>query len=413
MDHEPRDREGLRRPKCDLSPEKMNRHRIGDVAEILLDYFENNKTFQTDKIMTVPAVSYTDPDQWRAEFDLIFKQVPLMLALSCEMPKPGDYKAMEAGGLPVLIARDKAGIVRAFLNVCAHRWAPLAAEGRGNSPRFTCPFHGWTYGLDGKLLGIAERATFGEVDRLTHGLKELPCEERYGMIFAGLTPGAALDLDTYYGPLLAEYADAGLMDWTFLGSRVLEGANWKMTINNFFETYHFATLHAKTVAAELVGNMTHYEGFGPHMRISLLKRSIAKLREVPRAQWGAQEGQRFGFIRIFFPNVTGVIDSDLSLFTQTFPGPTVDKSRTVYLYLRKDQLKDDVERQELSKQIDYATFDIGYNEDVVIGLQIQKALQSRAHEALLYGRNERGNQYFHEWLNWYLRRDPTAPKPVM
>src|SRR5258706_15357649 len=110
----------------------MNRQRIGDVAEILLDYFEHDKAFQTDRIMTVPAASYTDPGQWHAEIDLVFKRVPLMLALSCEMPKPGDYKAMEAVGLPVLIARNKAGSGHAFLNVCAHRWAPVAAEGYGN-----------------------------------------------------------------------------------------------------------------------------------------------------------------------------------------------------------------------------------------------------------------------------------------
>ena len=101
--------------------------RIGEGAEVVLDYFEHNKTFQADKIMAVPASSFNDPHRWRAEIELIFKRVPLMLALSCEMPKPGDYKAMEAVGLPILISRDKSGTARAFLNVCAHRWAPVAA----------------------------------------------------------------------------------------------------------------------------------------------------------------------------------------------------------------------------------------------------------------------------------------------
>lgn len=393
----------------------MNRQRIGEVAEILLDYFEQNKTFQTDKIMSVPAAGYTDPDQWRAEIDLIFKRVPLMLALSCEMPEPGDYKAMEAVRLPILIARDKVGTVRAFLNVCAHRWAPVAAEGYGNCPRFTCRFHGWSYGADGKLIGISDRAKFGDLDRSTHGLKELPCEERHGMIFVCLTPGTPLDLDGYYGALLEEYAYAGLKDWTFLGSRVIEGANWKITLNNFFESYHFATLHAKTVALEFVSNMTHYEGSGPNMRISLSQRSNAKLRDVPRALWGEQEGRGFDFIRFFFPNVTGFFAPEprLSLFTQTFPGPTPDKSRTVLLYARKSPPKDEADRENIEKEIKYVTFDITYDEDVAIGIQVQKGLESRAHEGLLYGKNERGNQYFQEWVNWYLQGDPTLPKPVM
>jgi len=393
----------------------MSRQRIGDVAEILLEYVEHNKTFQTDEIKTVPAASYTDPEQWRTEVDQIFKRVPLMMALSCEMSKPGDYKAMEAVGSPILLTRDKAGMVRAFLNVCAHRWAPVAAEGYGNCSRFVCPFHGWTYGADGRLIGIADRAKFGDLDRSMHGLKELPCEERHGMIFACLTPDVALDLDGYYGALLEEYADAHLQSYAFLGSRAIEGANWKLTFNNFLETYHFAQLHAKTVSAVLLPSTTHYEGFGPNMREALAQHTIAKLRDMPRAQWGERERSEFGFIRVFFPNVTGYLasDTELSLFTQTFPGPTVDKCRIVFLYLRKIPPKDEAERDAVEKDIDRATFDIARDEDNAISLKIQKALASGAHKGLLYGRNERGNQYFHEWLNWYLRGDPTAPKPVM
>ena len=90
--------------------------------------------------MTIPAASYTDPDQWRAEIDVIFKRVPLMLALSCEMPKSGDYKAMEAVSLPIQIARGKTGTARAYLNVCAHRWSPVAAEVMAIAHALRAPF---------------------------------------------------------------------------------------------------------------------------------------------------------------------------------------------------------------------------------------------------------------------------------
>jgi phenylpropionate dioxygenase-like ring-hydroxylating dioxygenase large terminal subunit len=397
----------------------MNQQRIGDVAEILLDYYEHHKTFQTDKIMTVPAASYTDPDQWRAEIDLIFKRLPLMLALSCEMPKPGDYKAMEAAGLPVLIARDNAGKARAFLNVCAHRWAPLAAEGLGNCPRFrfVCPFHGWTYGADGKLIGIADAGKFGDLDRSTHGLKQLPCEERHGMIFVCLTPGTALDLDGYYGALLDEYRDFGLQQWTFLGSSALEGPNWKLIWTNFFESYHIAAQHPKTVGLRWVSNVNHYEGFGPNMRVGFALRTIAKLREVPRAQWGEQEGQGFSFMRYLFPSVIGSIyPSEISLFTQLFPGPTPDKTRVVMLYLRKEPLKDEAEREKVEselKRIDELSIATLRDEDFATGIATQKGLGSGAYEGLLYGHNERGPQYFHEWVNWYLQNNPNSPKPVL
>lgn len=389
----------------------MSRERIGKVAELLLEYFEQDKTFQANSIMTVPAEAYTDPDRLRAEISLIFKRVPLMLALSCEIPKPGDYKALGTVGLPVLIARDKAGVVRAFLNVCAHRWSPVVAEGYGNCVRFTCPFHGWTYSADGRLIGVTDRSKFGDFETSARGLTPLPCEERHGMIFVSLTPGISLDLDEYYGSLLKEYAFAGLQHWTLLGTRSVEGANWKITLNNFFETYHFATLHAKTVAVDFASDITHYEGFGPNMRIALVQRSIGKLREVPRAKWGEQEGQGFGFIRFFFPNVTGYVGTELAVFTQTFPGATPDKSHTTLIFLRKDPPQDDVEREQLKKMIDSSCEIDG--EDFGVGLKIQTGLKSGAHDGVLYGRNERGNQYFHEWLSWYLHGDPSCPKAVM
>jgi phenylpropionate dioxygenase-like ring-hydroxylating dioxygenase large terminal subunit len=392
----------------------VNRQRIGDVAEALLEYVENKETFQTAKVMTVSAASFTDPDQWRAEIELIFKRVPLMLALSCEMPKPHDYKAMEVVGLPVLISRDTAGVVRAFLNVCAHRCAPVAAEGYGSCKRFTCPFHGWTYAANGKLIAIADQAKFGDINKSTHGLKELPCEERHGMIFVCLTPGTPFDLDSYYGALLEEYADSGLKDWAFLGSGVYECANWKVSMSNFFESYHFATLHAKSVALQLVSNVIHFEGFGPNMRIGLSQPSITKLHEVPRAQWGEQENRGFIFMRYFFPNVTGYVvpPEEVSQFTQTFPGPTPDKSRIVFLYARKEPPKDQVERESIAKENKRGE-EIIRDEDLAIGIQTQRALASGAHAGLLYGRNERGNQYFHEWVNWYLQDDPALPKPVL
>jgi phenylpropionate dioxygenase-like ring-hydroxylating dioxygenase large terminal subunit len=406
----------------------MNRERIGRVAERLLEYVEQNKTFQADKIMCVPAATYTEPDQWRAEIDLIFKNVPLMLALTCEMPKAGDYKAMEVVGLPVLITRNKAGIVRAFLNVCAHRWTPVVTEGYGNCSRFTCPLHGWTYGTDGKLIAVADSAKFGDIDKSLHGLKALPCEERHGMIFVCLTPGASLNLEAYYGALLDEYAFAGLRDWTFLGCHVVEGANWKITMSNFFESYHFASLHTKTVAPLLISDVVHYEGFGPNIRIGFANRPIGKLRELPRSSWGDQEGHDyFSFIRFFFPNTTGALQFELSrqnagfnvtkvgvcLFTQTFPGESPDKSRIVLLYARKEPPKDDAERENVQKFMNWNTVDVVREEDVASGVQIQKTLTSRAHKGLLYGRNERGNQYFHEWLDWYLKDDEGLPKPVL
>jgi phenylpropionate dioxygenase-like ring-hydroxylating dioxygenase large terminal subunit len=235
------------------------------------------------------------------------------------------------------------------------------------------------------------------------------------MIFVCLTPGIPLNLGDYYGELLDECAFFGIENWAFLGARVIEGPNWKLTFNNFLETYHFATLHRKTVAGHALSNVNHFEGFGPNMRTSVVQRSISHLRDYPRSEWGEREGWEYTFIRIFFPNVTASFsfDPEGSLFTQTFPGPTPDKCRIVCLYLRKNPPRNEIEAKEISDSMDYSAFDITRGEDSAICVSIQSALESQAHRGLLYGCNERGNQYFHEWLNWYLQEDSSLPKPSM
>jgi len=391
----------------------MNTQRIGDVAEALLEYVENGATFQGDRMVTVPAAHYTDPDRQRAEVDLIFHRLPLMLALSCELPKPGDYKATQVMTQPVLITRNNTGVVRAFLNVCAHRWSPVVREGYGNCTRFTCPFHGWTYHSNGKLVGITDRIKFGDIDKSTHGLRELPCEERYGMIFVCLTSETRPDLDEYYGSLLEEFATWRLDHWTFLGARELECANWKILLTNFFESYHFGTLHAKTLAPTWASNVNHYEGFGPNMRIGFVLKSIKALRDVPREQWGQLENDGgFVFMRFLFPNVTVSFQPVISSFTQIYPGPTPERSRMVILYLSKEAPASEAEREKTEDEINFRYTTLR-DEDCANGINTQRGLMSGAHPGLVYGRNECGDQYFHEWVDWYLRADPLLPKPVI
>lgn len=384
---------------------------IGDVAETLLDYVEHNRTFQSNKITTVPAKAYTDADQWAREMDLIFKRVPLMLALSCELPEPGSYKAMDAMGLPILITRDKQGTAHGFLNVCAHRGAPVANDGHGKCARFTCKYHSWTYGLDGKLLAVADREKFGEIDKATRGLRELPCEERSGMIFVVLTPDERVDFDGFFAGMLDDFEAWNLKGWSFLGSRVIDGANWKIAFDGYLEGYHFSSLHPTTIHPRTPSNVTYYESYGPHLRIGFPQVSIAQLREVPRTEWSRQENRGFDFVRILFPNVSAFLAPEIAQIAQLFPGPTPDKNRTVLLYARKDPPRDEEDRAQIEQMITFLR-DVTYNEDYIIGLEVQKGLQSGALDSIVLGKNERGNQFFHETVEWYLN-GKKGPQPAI
>ena len=362
----------------------------------------------------MPAEVYTDPGVARAEDENLFKRLPLMVALSCELPSAGTYKAMEIANMPILIVRDKARKARVFLNVCAHRWAPLASETYGTCSRFTCPFHGWTYALDGRLMGVADPEKFGAVDKGAFGLRELPCDEQAGLIFACLTPGLILDPREYYGPLLDEFAAFDLKGWNFLGQSTFEAANWKIVLTNFFESYHFSAQHPMTVAQHFISNLSHYESFGPHMKISYAPRTIERLRDVPRLDWIARAGAEVATMRYMFPNVTGTIyPGDISYFIQVWPGATPDTSKVIVLYLCRDEMGDASDRRSVLERGIELSNAILRDEDFATGIATQRNLRSAAHDALVYGRNERGPQYFHEWCDWHTRGDPKGPKPVL
>jgi len=222
--------------------------RLQNVAEKLLEYAENGRTFQTDKIVTVPSSAYTDESQWNAEMEKIFRSVPLCVASTAELREANAYKAMEVIGLPILITRGQDGIARAFLNVCSHRGAPIAENGCGAKKRFACKYHGWTYTNTGELMGVAEQETFGEVDKSKLNLTELPCQEKGGLIFASLTPDTSMDLEGFMDGMLDDLESPAIdfANWTYLGSREIEGANWKIAFDGYLEGYHFAQLHPET-----------------------------------------------------------------------------------------------------------------------------------------------------------------------
>lgn len=105
-----------------------------------------------------------------------------MLAASCELREPGDCKVMDVAGIPLLVMRGRDGAVRTFLNACTHRGARLMRE-CGHAARFTCPYHAWSFRLDGSLLAVPASEAFGDPDPDESRLVALPTTERAGLIW--------------------------------------------------------------------------------------------------------------------------------------------------------------------------------------------------------------------------------------
>ena len=123
---------------------------------------------------------YYDADRFEREKAML-RRNPQVVAFSAQLRKPGDFVANTDSGQPVLVTRGTDGKLRAFLNVCRHRSATVELKPCGSGKRaFVCPYHGWSYDLTGRLVGITDSAWFGEIDKATHGLRPLAVAEKYG-----------------------------------------------------------------------------------------------------------------------------------------------------------------------------------------------------------------------------------------
>lgn len=385
------------------------REAYGDVAEVLLRFVEGRTTDQTGSTMQVPVESYLDRERWQREIDLIFRRLPLMMAFTIELPEKGDYKAMEPMGIPVLITRAADGRARAFLNVCRHRAMKLVDEGRGNCRGFSCPYHGWTYANDGRLMGVAEASTFGDVDKSTMGLTELPCQEVAGMIFAILTPGLEIDLPAFLGGMLDDFAALKLETWYFHKSRPMVGANWKVAYDGYLEGYHFQAAHPETVLPRTPSNRAFYEAFGPHIRLSYPQHRILDLKDMPREDWGERENLNYDFIRMLFPNFAMFLAPEMCQVAQLFPGDEPGRNVTIMNYIYPTAPQSEEERQALDAMSDFF-FDVVEKEDYLMGMRVQQGLEAQRTGFVTFGRNELGNQYFHRWVEHYLSQG-TVPQP--
>ncbi|WP_221796650.1 aromatic ring-hydroxylating oxygenase subunit alpha [Aquisediminimonas sediminicola] len=384
----------------------------GDAAERMLHFVETRTTDQASSTLEVPVENYLDPVRWQKEIDLIFKRLPLMLALTIELPERNNFKTMDVMGLPVLITRGKDGVARAFLNVCKHRAMHMVKESSGNCARFSCPYHGWTYANDGELIGVAEASTFGEVDKKTLAMTPLPTQEVAGMIFVILTPGLAIDVPTFLGGMLDDLAALKLENWYYHKSRTMDGANWKVSYDGYLEGYHFQAAHTDTVATRTPSNRGDYEAFGPHLRVGYPQNSIVNLKNLPREEWGKQENSGYDFIRVLFPNFSFFLAPEMCQYAQLFPGPTADRNLTVMNYIYPQKPESEEEMKRLDEMCDFF-FDVVEEEDYALGLKVQNGLESGAMTSLVFGRNEPGNQYFHKWIDYYLDETGKTPAPVL
>jgi len=374
-----------------------------EVAARLLAHTEAGTTDSAPGPRTVPVSDYADPVRWEREVDVLFRRSPVVVALSAHIPTAGTYRAIEIAGIPVVTVRQPDGGVKVFVNVCRHRGAQVVEMGCGTARRFTCPYHGWSYDQRGALVGVSGRSTFGELDTASRGLTELACEERCGLVFAVLRPGAELDLDSWLAGYETALDALGLDEVELICEREVAGPNWKVAYDGYVDGYHLDILHKNTIGQDLLGNVVTCDAWGPHQRVAFPRRNVTQLRDQPRSQW--RSAVHIGLVHTVFPHVSVAGYADIGMMvSQLFPGPTPDRSRTVQTHVLPVGASDERRKRTL-RQADFLEH-VVVEEDYRTGFGIQRGLGSGANTEFVFGQNEPGNQRFHHWVERLLAESP-------
>ena len=364
-------------------------------ARKLLAYLETRRTAMAEGVYRNEVSDYTCPQQAARERELFFRRGPFAIGLSCLLPAAGDYMTHDYAGVPILLVRQEDGSLRGLLNVCRHRGARLA-EGCGAGARgFSCPYHGWSYGLDGGLLARPDERAFAEIDKSARGLRALPVAEKYGMIWVSPLPGAGFDVDGMLGGLERDLAAYGLQSYHHYETRVLRRRiNWKIVVDTFLETYHLGVLHTRTVNPILHNNLATFDAFGRNLRMIGARRTIGQLRRLPEAEWNLIPYS--AVICVLFPNTVFIMQGDHLETWHVFPaGNGVDESvMYVSLYTPERAVTDSAKRHwDRNMDLLMATVE---KEDFPLSEGIQRGFYSGAQDEVLFGRNEPSLQHFHK-----------------
>jgi phenylpropionate dioxygenase-like ring-hydroxylating dioxygenase large terminal subunit len=348
----------------------------------------------------IPLARYTSDDFYAREMK-VFKSQWLLVGHTSELAEPGSYRVLNVPFAPIILVRDKTGILRAFLNACRHRGAPVVRCGEGTTKYLVCQFHSWAYALDGSLVNVTERRDFVESVLEDRGLTPVRLESWGGMVFINLDPDAAPLLDSLR-PLAARFSQFAEAPLRVVRRQTREiKANWKVIVEAFLESYHVNTVHPQTVAQLLEtrdGAMMLYENGHSSMYVPYRAQDEGTfnfLLPLPAIEGLNDWYTEANVSNLIFPNVI------LPLEASGFPGMTfwpLAKDRTLYeeIWFGVDWGQ---EERPPAWDLRLAGWDYTVEEDVLNLEPMQVAVESAAHAGVPLSYQERRIWQFHHELD--------------
>lgn len=332
-----------------------------------------------------PVDHYHSDARFEAELTLL-RRLPVPFCPSAALPAVGDYVARQAAGTPLLAVRGEDHQVRVFRNTCRHRGMPVA-EGSGCARAFVCPYHAWSYGLDGTLRHTPGRGGFPDVDKAAHGLVPVAgAIEQGGLVWVtqdtALDPGALGAVPDLLAPEQQVFDASAFSDPT----------NWKLAAETSMEGYHIKALHNESFYPFGFDNLNVVETFGPNSRIIFPFRRIEKLRDVPPAERRLQ-----GMVTDVFQLFPNTHISVLSHHTHLIILEPLAPDRTEYVFYRLSNRGDDPEASlERAKKDAAFLKDGGLTEDREAANAIFRGLKTGGNSHLTFGRFEPAIVHFHQ-----------------
>lgn len=360
-----------------------------DVSDRIFKHIDEKTTDLGDKVWREPTESYQSKERFDAEIKLL-RQVPVPFCPSAALPEKGSYISRTAALTPLIAVRGDDLKVRVFRNSCRHRGMAVA-DGSGCTRSFVCPYHAWTYGLDGKLKHVPGDQGFPDLDHETHGLVEVKSEERAGLVFVTQDEEISSDALDHMPDIISP--DHVVFDTT----EIVDEANWKLIAETSMEGYHIKALHTKSFFPYGFDNLNIVETHGPNSRIVFPFRRIEKLRDIPR-----EERRLRGMVTDvfqFFPNTHVSMLSNHSIFIILEPLTPTKTKWVIYRLSNKPVVDGEEFDVEEAKRDAGFVNDTGLVEDRNAACSIQAGLETRANDHFTFGRYEKAIVNFHETLN--------------
>jgi len=345
----------------------------------------------------LPGYYYSDPKVFAHELKTIWRSTWQFVGREEDLPYPGDYLTYVIGEEPIFVIRTPDGQLKAMHNVCPHRGARLL-NGQGNCGLVRCPYHAWTFDLEGKLRGVSQPTLFPNLDKSAIHLLQARVDTWGGFIFVNPDPEGE--------PLMAylagfpDYLKQYKQPWEALRQVACwsyeEPINWKFVVENYVEDYHFATAHSQSL------QVFDYRGIRTTLTGRHCQVHVPYADNPPEGSrlfsWEPQGVSYQGYI---FPNIMVNTAKDHVSVFRLVPLNPVRTSIEVLIYQTPAQAEE-FPRDQASFQ---ANFDQVMEEDFAVCRLLQAGVNSRAYQvAQLADEHELGVAHFHKVLsNFYGR----------